>query len=75
MDMVSDPGPESGEAPGAKMPAVRGDARAVYDRTLRSPAGLLLLWPAFIVQLFHPGLGSRRRGSSSIDVVLEWPGR
>ena len=55
------------------MTAIRGDANVEPEYTVDPEAGLMLLWPAFLMHFVHPNLAPQARLSISFNVMLENP--
>ncbi len=56
----------------ANQQAIRGDGQVNPEFRVSPKAGLILLWPSFLLHLVHPNLSRQPRISISFNVLLRW---
>ena len=57
----------------ANMSAIRGDPQSNPEHTVAPAAGMILLWPAFVMHFVHPNLADEPRISISFNLMLKDP--
>jgi uncharacterized protein (TIGR02466 family) len=57
----------------ANMTAIRDDPQSEPEHTVVPAAGMILLWPAFIMHFVHPNLSEESRISISFNLMVKDP--
>ena len=59
----------------ANMGAIRDDPQSEPELIVSPAAGMILMWPAFVMHFVHPNLSDEARISISFNLMLKDPER